>query len=495
MPRPELIVEAEPHISARNLALLGRDDLIRLYNRNQALFNEWVRRMVIQGRRVDILAEVVLGYKVAPVHRAMLLHQATHPESLLLVFRGAGKTTMCTIAWSIFLILLNRNVRILIASKTHANAIDFLKEIKRHFESNERLREIFGDFVGEHRWEGTSIEVKGRKLPSKEPTVNTIGWEGAIASKHYNAILADDLVDEDNARTKFQREKMLDWYYKALTPTLLPADGSLYSGEMHIIGTRYHFDDLYGHLQEVQPDGTGGELKGEKTLIIPALTPEGESSWTERFAADALKATKRKMGLIRFNSQYQCDTEAMKGQIFRYDDCQIVDDNEIPTGLRVFMGVDLAISESEAADMFAIVVIGRDSSEHIFILDYIETQLRFPEQTKMIIEMGKRHNPIRTGLEINAYQKAQLHQLRKSCPALNVLPVTTTKDKVTRAWNLAKHFESGRVHFRKHHSSLIEHLVLFPSYRYKDLFDALDLAVTASEARLRKNRREEPGLL
>ena len=70
------------------------------------------------------------------------------------------------------------------------------------------------------------------------------------------------------------------------------------------------------------------------------------------------------------------------------------------------------------------------------------------------------------------------------------------KDKITRAWKLSAIFEDKRMFFRKAaHALLIEHLVLFPNYKYKDLFDGLDLAVGASKMKKRKKRRKEPGVM
>jgi hypothetical protein len=69
-----------------------------------------------------------------------------------------------------------------------------------------------------------------------------MGVGGPIISKHYDVIILDDIIDEENARTEEQREKMRVWYYKSLLPCLEPY------GEIHILGTRYHPYDLYHEL-------------------------------------------------------------------------------------------------------------------------------------------------------------------------------------------------------------------------------------------------------
>jgi predicted phage terminase large subunit-like protein len=166
--------------------------------------------------------------------------------------------------------------------------------------------------------------------------------------------------------------------------------------------------------------------------------------------------------------------------------------------LRVFMGVDLAISEEEKADKFAIIVIGvtKDRSGY-YVLDYFEDQLRFSAQTKKIIEYYKRWKPIRVGIETNQYQAAQYQTLREVDKDFRARRVHTDKDKITRAWKLSSIFEDKRVYFRKGAQALlIEHLVLFPNHKYKDLFDAFDIAVGTSKMKRRRGgERREPGVI
>lgn len=483
--------------TASAIKTASRDQLIEMLAETRETSNEWIKRQVLQNNRLDILAEQVLGYTVAPkVHQRIIRHQFSHKKSLTLVYRGAGKTTVGTIAKCIHYILKDRDIRILIATKTSANAEDFLKEIKQHFESNERLKEIFGEYVGNSRWDTKMIEVSGRTRPMKEPTINTVGVEGAVASKHYDVIIADDLVDEDNSRTPYQRQRMVDWYYKMLAPCLQPPHPKYpYRGDFHHSGTRFHYNDMYGHLTAVQSDGSGGELE-KSTLIIPALDEKGNSPWPEKHSREWFEEKKRSYGLIRFNSQYQCNTEAMKGQIFRYDDCQVINEAKepFPVDAPHYMGVDLAIGETEQHDMFAITVLAKNHAGY-WVRDFFEGHLRFKEQTEKIIELAKMYKPVRTGIEINAYQKAQYQEVKRQMPELNLLGITTLKDKVARATQLSAQFENHQMHFRTGQHKLIEHLVLFPAHKFKDLFDSFDLAVTSAEHRIRKKRANEPGVL
>lgn len=477
---------------AKKINMFERSELLSILEQHKRLKNELIKRKILEEDRIDILATEILGYEIHRHHMALLRWQFKHPDNLQLVFRGAGKSTVATITKVIHLLLKNPNLRILIASKTIGQAEAFLKEIKSHFENNVRLAEIFGLYYDPRRvskWDNREIEVLPRTHITKEASITCVGVEGAIVSKHYDVIICDDLVDEDNSRTAHMRDKIKTWYYSTLDPTLEPPDPKVpHRGEVHRLGTRYHYEDLYGHLM-------ANELK-DHTQVIPALSPEGKSPWPEKYPPEWFANKRKKSGVIIFNAQYQCDTEAMKGEVFRYDDCQYIEQKDIPGDLKYFMGIDLAISQEESADHFAIVVIGIDKDKNRYIVDFFDGQLRFADQTKKIINFYKKYDPIRTCLETNAYQKAQYQQLKDDNKDIRITPFSQHKDKTTRAWKLTPLFEEKRMFFKKTGNMhlLVEQLVLFPNFRYKDLFDALDLAVNASRFRKRR-KRKEPGVI
>jgi phage terminase large subunit-like protein len=483
------LIRANP----RTLKSATREELTSIYEHYRGMGNEWVRRMVLDHDRIDILATLVLGYQVKPFHLAMLQYQFRHPKNLQLVFRGAGKSTICTVTKSIHLLLKDPNLRILIASKTTQNAEGFLKEIKGHFEGNERLEEIFGPYYDPRKvgkWDNREIEIVPRTKNAKEASITCVGVDGTIVSKHYDVMISDDLVDEDNARTEYMRDKTRTWFYQTLDPCLEPPDSNVpHRGEHHMLGTKYHFDDLYGRLSE-------GELKG-RVNVIPALSEEGLTPWPEKYPVEWFEDKKKHSGVIIFNCQYQCDAEAMKGEVFQYDDCQIVNDNDIPSGLRVFMGCDLAISQKKkTADQFAIVVGGFDVAGNIYVLDFFAGHLRFNQQVTKFFQFYDKFDPIWAGSESNAYQDALRQAIKDRDREVRVIPLNTDKDKMTRAWKLTPLFESKRVFFRKGMDRLIDQFVLFPGYKYKDLIDAFDLMIRASRRKKRRKRRGiEPGVI
>jgi len=416
-------------------------------------------------------------------------------------------STVLTISKIILDILQNPNIRILIASKTDANAIAFLSEIKQKIQSK-KFVQIFGDLVG-RIWNDGAIVINTRTAAHKEETVTTVGYTGALASKHFDKIYADDLVDEENSKTEVQRLKLYTWFYKILDPTLEP------DGEMNIIGTRYHPTDLYGSLIEsvfTKKNSKGKVLKRYyiriKALIKKKNLQNAEklkehqkliSFWPSKFSVKFLLKKKKDQGTIIFNSQYMNDVRAMKGKIFKVDwfNWARIENLKLKE-LMIFQGVDLAIKQKENADKFAHVTIGVDPKTfNIFVLNYYNRITHYTDQKKVIDEKHLKYDPIRVGIEANGYQEAILQDMKadKELSKVRAVPVFTETDKTMRAWKLSAYFERGQVFLLEGMHELQEHLLQMPDGRYKDLFDALDIAIRVAFKGKKKQRENEPDLI
>jgi len=203
----------------------------------QALRRETVRRAILDDGHIEFLASHVLGYQTRPFHLEMLTETC-----LQLAPRGFGKSTILTITRAVFEIIRNPNIRILIASNTQLQAEIFLREIKFHLETNPRMLEYFGSFASEDKWDIREIIVGPRTSSAKESTVTCVGVGGPVASRHYDLILADDLVDEENSRTETQREKVRTWWYKTLVPCC---------EHLQVKGTRLVAEDVRGEKLNV----------------------------------------------------------------------------------------------------------------------------------------------------------------------------------------------------------------------------------------------------
>lgn len=506
-------------VDPKEIEKLEGSELTTLYGIQRQIYIDNLKDLIINHQRIDLLVTEVLKFELKPFHLQMLQFQIKHPNNLQLVFRGAGKSTMCTIAKAIWYMCAWPDVRIVIASKTIAQSQARLKEIKSILETNQLLIEMFGEFYNKKVWNAREIEIAQRKSHDATPTIKCIGAAGSVAGFHFDVEFSDDLIDKKNSWSDKTRDEVDEWYNSTFTPMLDPPDPKYpFRHHRHRVGTRYHYLDQYGRwIKKNEELAKAGEEPLMHVNIIPAICPKtGKSPWPERFSVKHLLKIKRSIGTISFSAQYLNSTDAMKGEIFDIDQCQSIAWEEVQALLdagkiTTYMGVDLAISDKEDADDFAIVILGKtilDNRYVYFILDTYNEKLRFTQQTNKILQMQKKWNCEGIGIDSVAYQKAQYQKLYDDNPELRkklkaIIP-KNNDDKVSRAWRITPEFENKQVFFPEKEMmiagekmietpawKLREQLLLFPSGEHDDLFDAMEYAFQMAKKRRKRDSDDE----
>lgn len=477
------LLEREPNLT-------GETPVSSILNSLQASRDskrEQIRELVIEHRRFDILAKYVLGYEPEDFHLDMMQWQEETDEGLLLGFRGAAKTTYCTITRAIGEILCDGNIRILFASDAQEQAKTFLRGVKLHFEQNRKLKEIFGDYYeGATRWAEHEITVNRRTdFSIREATITCVGTDTTLPGRHFDLIIGDDLVTKDNSQTPGQRKKVHDWFYETLMPCLESPHG-----RMWIIGTRWHEEDLYGWLQR--------EDYRKAWLIVPVLDENDRSIWEEKFPTERLHRI-RKGNLGAFELQYQCTSGKSLGGIFTPDHFTFVDGAYPLDSMFIWQGVDLAAQQKQQSDFFAHATVGiHRESKKPWLLEIAERKFTFGRQLAFINRKWVEYpQTMRVVIEANAYQIVASQQLKADYPDVPVMPKWTIRDKTVRANQLAAIVGEGGIHVRRQHHKFIRHMCALPNGTHDDMFDAFDLAVRQGlrGAKKRRPADSEPGLI
>jgi hypothetical protein len=187
-------------------------------------------------------AKSLCGYKdIVPRTHLRIVNclEATNKRKMVCVPRGTFKSSICSVAYPIWLLMNNPNLRILIDSELYTNCVSYLREIKLHLQS-EFMIKLFGSPIGTI-WNESEIVIRQRTKILKEPSIAVGGIGTTKVGQHYDYIIGDDYNSPANTATHEQRRKVIDHYQ--YNQSILDPDGTY-----AIIGTRYHEDDLIGWI-------------------------------------------------------------------------------------------------------------------------------------------------------------------------------------------------------------------------------------------------------
>ncbi len=430
-----------------------------------------------------------------------VMENEDYKRIVVLAPRGHGKSQVWTHVFPVWSYLKNRNSRTLIAAKAKEQSVKLLSLIKQDFERNPRLWADFGDCTSKP-WQDDKIYLqRDTAIPLKDPTFEAVGVLGAITGSHFDNIVLDDIIDDENVRTEKRRQSVLTWLKKTVEPLLEPG------GRICAVGTRKHYRDVYQHLLDnpswyhvacqeriygdhrrcgykailqepvYEPifDSAGIlvniEVKGDYSILLP-----------ERWTIQKLLMNKISMGTPIFESEYQNNPTALEGLLFDEDWIQYYKTpSEVEAMNMKFkvMAFDLAVSEKqiEGGDFFAGVVIGLTDQNKFYVIDIIHEHLDFPSQVRKILLWYDLHRPDVVVIETNAYQKA-LAQHLQSISTLPIVQKKTVTDKYTRLLEISPYFESKRVYIREDMEELVQEYKEFPRGEHEDILDALQMAIS-----------------
>jgi predicted phage terminase large subunit-like protein len=399
--------------------------------------------------------------------------------------RNHLKSTFGTIGFSIYSILNNPNIRILICNQVWDISRSFLREIKEQLE-NSQLKYLFGEFVSA-KWNEDEIIVRQRTKPLKEPTIKTAGIETEQTGGHYDLIILDDLIGLNNSQTPEQREKAKR-FRRSMINLLEP--GGVVVENM----TRWHLDDTYSEIVDK-------ERKYYDIMIRQVVGKDGKLIFPKKFARkfdpvkkdwvmvddptcmDYIEHLKASMPLDEFSAQYlnqpfSSEKQLFKPEMFKYWDKR-------PEGLFIAMACDLAISEAKQADETALVVCGMDRDYKLYVLDYIKGRWRPSDVVRNIFDMRDKWKPNAVGMEVNGFQRtlklAVEEEMRKTRNYFPVEEIKTgpEKSKEQRIKILEPFYRDGNVYhaqWMKKKDLEIE-LQTFPKGKHDDLIDAMSMCL------------------
>lgn len=375
---------------------------------------------------------------------------------LFLMFRGSFKTTIISIAHTIQLMLINPNVRILIAShKKEGGSQEILGAIKQHFMQNTRFRNLFPEYcprpnqMGTIEW-GTTERVT---LPNRsqfaiypEETIEISGMTTDNTGRHYDVIKGDDLVTKDSVTNETMLEKTEN--YNSLLKFLFNQPEW---GILDYVGTPYHFADLYASLREQE---------GITKVIIPILDKDGNSTFPQRFTEEGINKIKSDPSMTSyvFSCQYLLNPVPVEDQIFRPEWWKtrgfFYEPDQLPINLSYYVFVDPANKQKKKSDYTCLCVAGLDANYEWWVIDLIRDKLDVDGRANLVIESCMKRKLHKVFYESVGFQNTDISIIKNYCKAkqyyIEVEEMKfTSQSKEDRIRALQPKFQHTTIHFPK----------------------------------------------
>jgi predicted phage terminase large subunit-like protein len=383
-------------------------------------------------------------------------------KKLILLPRGSFKSTIATIAYPLWMLMYDPNLRILISSETFGQSKTFLTAIKDHIERNEVFRAIFGDAKGgDAVWRQEEITIRGRTRVAREPSIGVSGVGQTRVGMHYDIIILDDVVSNNNINTPEQIQKTIN-HYKLLLSILEP------NSTLIIIGTRYHFADLYGHILENEPDNFD--------MLIRAAIEGGKLYFPSRLTKKYLDEQKKSQGNQHFANQYLNNPVDQDSAMFKLKWIRYF--REGPERVRKYILIDPASTDSKTSDFTGIIICGVDPDNNIFVYEAINNKSTIGEMISLIFEKVLEYKVYEDGcvaLEVNANQQTYQYifqeemKKRKFFFPITELRPNSTRSKASRIKGLQPWFENGKIYLKEEQQELIDQITMYPRTRHDDL--------------------------
>lgn len=447
-------------------------------NMIQSSYEKLVENLYRNEKRDKIFASELLEYYIfhylnldVPKHQmSWIRHLEGEDDLLVLAPRDHGKTTVFCRAYPEHITLHYPNLRVLILSKTHRQAEKTLDLIETDLTQNSKIRRDYGPELQDYRRKDNMLFFN-RRIAQRDATIEAAGLLGSVTGSHFDVIVADDLIDDESTRTKQRMENVHQWFQGTVEPLLEP------DGRMIIVGTRKHYNDLYGRLID---------SNAYTVIHDKAIQDDGTPLWPERWPLPKLEEKKRKMGTVMFNREYQNDPTGLRGQLLKEEWIRYYE--EAPDDLKIYQGWDLAISQKETADYTVCTTIGVTDEEDVYVLDWYRGRVDFPTQVRMVQELAAKWDPIMIGVEDVAYQRALPQEVlrRRRLPLKAVRP---DKDKTRRIISEFVAFENGKVYLPNHHRHLnnfLDEYLQFDRGEHDDMLDSLCIALQVSSQKTAK---------
>ncbi len=391
-----------------------------------------------------------------------------------------GKSVGATTLLPAYLLGLDPDLRIAIASYSAALASKFNRRVQRILESAEYGR-LFpattikrGAKPANYIRTADEVEIVGR-----EGSLLSVGREGSLTGNRVDCFLLDDLYkDAMEANSPIVRENCWEWYTSVVRTRMHNASREL------MVFTRWHEEDLIGmlrrrervielhawsDLERVPADGwLALDFEALRTAATTEIDPRaaGEALWPARHDAALLRA-KRALDPLRFECMYQGRPSVREGLL--YGD-QFAEYDTLPR--EIVRRANYTDTADTGDDYLCSVSYAVDADGVIYVTDLVYSRERMEVTEGEVADLLLRSHTRTAAVESNNGGRGFARAVQRLAPAVRVEWFHQSANKEARILS---------------HSATVLHMVRMPrgwNQRWPELYAHL----TTYRRKFRANR-------
>lgn len=396
--------------------------------------------------------------------------------SLFTAYRGAAKTTLVVRFYTIWrMCALGTAKNAVLIGATLGLAKKTLDFIKDELSTNELLKSDFEICEGE-KWREDEIIFYAKNRALK---ITAYGAGTKIRGENWRGfrpdlIICDDIENDENVKTKALRDKLQEWFYKAIAKLPARTDNAY---NIIVIGTMLHYDCLLARLKKddafkifdyplVLKFPSSDKPKNLNDFIL-----DDENLDKKEYFAQYLRDKDS------FMSEYQNLPLCREGALFSdYETC------EFPSNCEAyFIGIDPALGKAKG-DYFAVAILGFLGAKF-----YAKVELKKIKPARMIdyilslyLSLLSKNAPIKIAIETVQFQEFFKDELEKKAKEkgifLPLIPLKNSVPKELRIDALSVPINKNDILIDKSGLIFIEELDTYPKSAHDDGLDALEMA-------------------
>jgi len=405
------------------------------------------------------------SHKTPPVHLKMLDKLSSSTANIAnLCFRGASKTTLF-FEYLVFYIAVFAELpgfgklsSMIYVSDSMDNGVKSArKNVQFRYENSEFLQE----WLPEAHFTDSYIEFtnkEGHRFGVKMFGAKT-GIRGTkIFGKRPRLAVLDDLVSDDDSKSKVSMQAIKDTVYKGINYALDPT-----SRKIVFNGTPFMQDDI---MIEAVESGAWDVNVWPVCERFPCTREEFVGAWDDRFTYDFIMTqyedavlTGKVEGfmqelMLRISSEEE--RLVQDGEIKRYSRVQLL---EMRSNYNFYITTDFATSDKQTADFSVISVWAYNAHGDWFWVDGECERQTMDKSINTLFTMVQKYRPQSVGVEISGQQQAFIKWLQSEMMSRNIWfnfasseksgspgirPVT---NKLTRFNLVVPLFKAGKMYF------------------------------------------------